>query len=119
VAALASGRRLFLVISNYRAQTQPGVLYRIYLDLPPGATPQVAERHYVGSINFFNASGRRAHFGRDAGTGNRISFDVTDMARQLRAEGRLGDEPHVVIVPVGRPAAEASPVIGDISLVEQ
>jgi tyrosinase len=114
VDALAGGRRLYLVVNDLQTEHQPGIIYRVFLELPEGASREVAERHLAGTINFFNAG---ASHGSSAG--RRFSFDVTELARRLRAEGKLGDEPHVTIVPIGKPASDAKPLIGGFSLVEQ
>ena len=110
-------RRVFLVLKNVRAKAQPGVIYHVYLDLPPGTTGQAAQRHYIGPLNFFDAvpqRGHAAHF-----TGRTSKFDVTDIAARLRSAGKLSASPSVTIAPAGQPAAAAEPVIGEISLVEQ
>jgi hypothetical protein len=69
-------------------------------------------------MNFFDAV---PHSGHEPTTmsGKSKSFDVTAVVRRLRAEGRAGTAPSVTIVPAGRPASQARPVIGDISLVGQ
>lgn len=116
IEALGDEKKLYLVINNYRAEAQPGVLYHVYLDLPSGPSDQHREGHYVGTLSFFNAVPHSGHQAA-AMTGRRRSFDVTDVVRRLRSEGRAGTAPSVTIVPAGRPASEARPVIGDISLV--
>jgi tyrosinase len=115
IEALGDEKKLYLVVNNYRAEAQPGVLYHVYLDLPSGPSDQHREGHYVGTISFFNAVPHAGH----QMTGKRRSFDVTDVVQRLRSEGRAGTTPSVTIVPAGRPASEARPVIGDISLVGQ
>jgi hypothetical protein len=109
-SALATdpGRRLHLVVRGLRAETQPGVLYHLYLDLPPGTKPSGDDPRYLGSINFFNA-----HAGQPA----LFSFDVTDVVRNLRERRLLRPETTITIIPMDTP--EASVVIGAIELVEQ
>lgn len=109
-------RRLYLVLRDYRANAQPGILYHVFLALPPGTAGQAAEQHYVGTLNFFNAVPHRHGHDEVART---ASFDVTDLAERLRAAGRLPEHPSVTIAPVGQPASMAQPVIGGISLIEQ
>ena len=48
-----------------------------------------------------------------------ISFDATEVVRELRDKKLLGATPAVTIVPIGRPAAAAKPVVEEISLVEE
>lgn len=110
-------RRTFLVLRNYRANVQPGVIYHLYLALPPGRSGQAAERHYVGPLSFFDAVPHAGHGGNFIGKTAR--FDVTDVAARLRAAGQLEGTPSVTIAPAGQPVAAAQPVIGEISLVEQ
>ena len=44
---------------------------------------------------------------------------MTDLFGTLNRAGRLGERVSVTIVPNGEPAADAKPVIGEISFVEQ
>jgi tyrosinase len=117
VEAAPAERQIHLVIRNYRTDAQPGVIYNVYLDLPASGEAGSGEGHYVGSINFFGAARHDGHEGHEAATS--ISFDVTDLAQRLRAEGSLSDTPTVTIVPDGQPVADAKPVVGEIALVEQ
>lgn len=112
------GLRTYVKIEDLAAQAQPGVVYNVYLGLPEGADPAESDRHLVGTINFFGAvphgdEGHGAH--AEAMAERFVSFDVTEVARQL------GDDaaPSVTIAPVGQPAAEARPVLGRVSLVDQ
>lgn len=114
----ASGARTYLVLRNYRANVQPGVIYHVYLGLPPGTAGAAAQRHYVGPLNFFDAVPIRGH-GHGAFQGKTARFDVTGVAARLRAAGLLGDSPSVTIAPAGQPASAAQPVIGEITLVEE
>jgi hypothetical protein len=109
VKALKPGGRLHLVLHGLGTDTPPGVLYGVYLDLPPMATPEQKRSHAVGAINFFNFVGRE---------GEAVSLDVTGVARRLHAEGKLRDRPVITIAPVGKPAAEARPVVSEIRLIE-
>jgi tyrosinase len=123
VAALGPTRQLYLVAKGVHAESQPGVLYHLYLDPPPGRrlTPGRGNPYYVGTINFFDAG---AHAGRHEGHSGSgevtksFSLNVTRVARNLQARRRLSPKPGLMIAPVGQPAEEAKPVIGEISLVE-
>jgi subtilisin family serine protease/outer membrane protein OmpA-like peptidoglycan-associated protein len=110
-------RRVYLVLRNYRANVQPGVIYHVYLGLPPGVTGQAAQRHYVGPISFFDAVPLAGH--DDSFVGRTARFDVTAIATRLRGSGHLGASPSVTIAPAGEPASNARPLIGEISLVEE
>lgn len=111
-----SGRKLYLVLANYRAEGPPGVVYRVYLELPANATAEVARRHYVGTFNFFDAVPH--HSGAQA-PGQTYSFDITALAERLAPHGGVSRTPNVTIVPSGRPLSDARPVIGEISIVER
>jgi len=110
-------RRLYLILRGLRASQPPGVLYHLYLNLPPGATPAGEDPRHAGIINFYAAQTG------DAATAdsNRMfySFDVTEVARALRARGQLGGPITVTFYPVGSPDPGAKAVISRIELVEQ
>jgi tyrosinase len=118
VDALPIEKQLYLTIRNYRADQQPGVIYDIYLDLPPAGAPNGGEGHYVGSLNFF---GVVPHDGHESHTASAavMTFDITDLSRRLKSEGQLTNTPTVTIVPAGAPAEDSKPVIGEITIVEQ
>ena len=118
LSALPDNRRVYLVISDFKADAQPETLYRVYLDLPDSPPSDPVNSHYVGSFNFFAA----VPHGDDhdhADTARSISFDITDVAANLDASGLLKAEHAVTIVPAKTPNAEAKPVVGNISFVEQ
>ena len=111
------GRRIYLVLRNYRTNVQPGILYHVYLSLPPGTRGAAAQRHYVGPLSFFDAVPVPGHAGQFGGKTRR--FDVTALAQRLRAAGLLDDNPSVTIAPAGEPASAAQPVIGEIAFIEE
>jgi hypothetical protein len=47
-----------------------------------------------------------------------VSFDITDIARKVLADGQNNQKPTMTIISAGQPAAAAKPVVGAISLVE-
>lgn len=123
VRTLGKGRRLFLVLRNLRANVQPGVLYRLFLELPSSASARAANNHKLGVINFFDAV---EHDSEHTGAGMSMtspdkffSFDITDVAKRLLARRLLTAEPRLTIVPADEPDAAARPVIGEVTLVEQ
>jgi tyrosinase len=120
IAAAPPERQIHLVIRGYRAEAQPGVTYDVYLDLPATGAAGAGEGHYVGTLNFFGVVPHDGHEGHGAtASPAAISFDVTELAKRLKAEGELSDTPTVTIVPAGEPATDAKPVVGEIALVEQ
>ena len=118
LSALPENRRLYLVINNIKAEAQPETLYRVYLDLPEGTSPSdPINSNYVGSFNFFDAV---PHGDDHSGHASKpVSFDITNVASNLDARGLLKADHTVTIVPSDEPAADAKPVVGDISFVEQ
>jgi len=118
LSALPENRRLYLVISNIKADAPPETVYRVYVDLPEGTPPSdPINSNYVGSFNFFDAV---PHGDDHSQHGSKpVSFDVTNVVANLDARGLLKADHTVTIVPSGEPAADAKPVVGDISFVEQ
>jgi hypothetical protein len=114
VDALAAGRRLVLVVSDLRADGQPGAGYRVYLDLPRDAKTSGRERHFAGDINFYNAL-----IGGVGSADSRFSFDITEVARFLRKQKQLCEPTTVTFIPDGRPAAKANAVVRRVEIVEQ
>jgi tyrosinase len=124
VKALPEGRRLYLLVRDLRTDEQPGVLYHVYLELPEKAAPEQSEAHHVGVLNFFHAhpagNGGHAHGDAAGSKSDRFyRFDITDLAKTLQSKGSLSERPTVTIAPAGRPAAEAKPLVGEITLIEE
>jgi tyrosinase len=113
--ALPDGQHLFLVAGDLRADEQPGVVYQVYLDLPrDGKASDRGERH-VGYVNFYNAQ-----VGSVRGSAeNELTFDVTDVVKNLRKRGQLPDSTTVTFVPDGKAAARAGAVIGRLEILAQ
>ena len=120
VKAMPKDKHLYLIVKNLKADAPPGVLYQLYLDLPPDTQGEKAAPHLVGSLNFFDAvkHGNGGHAMKE-GKEPFFSFDITSIARQLQASNLLAEQPVLTIAPVGQPAETANPVIADISIVEQ
>ncbi|MEN3331857.1 MAG: hypothetical protein V7641_1222 [Blastocatellia bacterium] len=121
IKSLKAERHIFLVLRNLRAQAQPGVLYDVYFDMPPDTPADRRSSYFVGKLHFFNAVSHGAHSGDTSAnaTPRFFSFDVTPLVKNLAKQNKLSAKPAVSIVPAGQPKAEASPVIGEISLEEQ
>jgi hypothetical protein len=114
VPAPKPGQKVFLVLNDLSTDIQPGVLYQIYLEAPrKGGAP---EAFTIGTLNFFAAM--PAMPGMKMASRAR-SYDITDLAAQLAAQGRLESSPALSFVPLGSPAAEAQPLIGSVSLAIQ
>jgi tyrosinase len=121
VKELKTGKHLYAVAKNLRADVQPGVVYHVYFDLPPGTQPKPGKRdpHYVGTLNFFDASGEHMAGAESMGEIKFRSFDVTSVAKRLNATKKLSEKPGLTIAPANEPEAGAKPVIGELSVVEQ
>jgi hypothetical protein len=117
VPATTTTKRIYIVLKNLRAVKQPGVLYHLYLDLPPETKPSKDDARYIGTLNFFNRAGGGG-FGAPK-TSSFDSYDITAAARNLQARNLLYEDTTITIIPAGEPDAEARPTIGLIELVEQ
>ena len=116
---VSATKRWYLMLRGLHAATQPGVLYAVYLDLPANASPAQYADHLVGTINFFDAVPHPGHESATVDKTRFVSFDASEVVRTLREKKLLTATPAVTIVPIGRPAADAKPVVEEISLVEQ
>ena len=117
IEVLKPCQRIYIVLKNLRAVKQPGVLYHLYLDLPPETKPSKDDARYIGTLNFFNRAGGGG-FGAPK-TSSFDSYDITAAARNLQARNLLYEDTTITIIPAGEPDAEARPTIGLIELVEQ
>jgi len=119
IGTLARGRHIYLVVRDLQIVGQPGVLFRLYLDLAAGAKPVRTDPHYVGALNFYNA----AEAGRFDVPNEKnpmfVSYDITRVLRNLRAQKLLSDQTTLTIIPSGTPAIQSDPRIGRIEIVEQ
>lgn len=115
--ALEKEERVALILRGLRAQKPPGVLYHLYLDLPPGATPTPGDPHLVGVVNFFNAVTPPGAAPPPDEHAAFDSYDVTEIARSLHAMKRLSDQTTIAIVPVGTPVTGAKATISRVELV--
>jgi hypothetical protein len=96
----------YLVLQNIFAESQPGVGYDVYLDLPPGrAPPGRSDVHYVGTIHFFDTAPDHRREER---------LNITDSLKALAAEGQLSAPPSVTVVPAA--TAEGDSQIGSVAI---
>lgn len=124
---LAAGlRRRYLVMRGLTASEQPGVLYSVYIDLPPGTTPAANDPRRIGSVNFFAARPAGAANGPDAASRfNRdadklfFSFDLTATVDVLRRRGLLLPRSMVTFIPDGLPQPGARVIVGGLEIVDQ
>jgi tyrosinase len=124
LASKTPSKRIYVVLRQIRADAQPGVLYRVYLDLPDHPSKQQRADHSIGTINFFSfvrhGHAAPAKHGNPSRAKERfVSFDVTSKIRALHSSRVLRAKPIITIVPVGKPANHANPAIGKVELVMQ
>jgi hypothetical protein len=119
IGTLARGRHIYLVVRDLQVVGQPGVLFRLYLDLPSDAKPIRTDPHYVGSLNFYNAAEAGRFNVPNEKSPMFVSYDITRVLRNLRAQKLLTDQTTLTIIPSGTPAIQSDPRIGRIEIVEQ
>ena len=92
-ATLADGEspRVYLHLDDVRADSAPGTVYGVYVNLADGAAPDDA--HYAGLASFFGIGPADARAARRE-HGYRLSYDITDLVAGLSAQGQW-DETNV------------------------
>jgi tyrosinase len=110
-----SERKVFVVLRDIYAAQPPGSAFGVYINLPAGTTPSPKDPHYVGSINFFNATampGSKGMFMVDT-----YVLDVTEDLKKLSADKGLGEDISVTVAPFGKVNAAAAAKVGRIEFV--
>ena len=116
--SLGRDENIYLVVKDLATQEQPGVVFDIYLDLPPGSAPAKDSANFVGTINFYAAA--RPSGPEGAPPSGFRSFNVTSLLQNLQKQNQLSDPTVVTVIPrSGRANPNAKPVIGKIELVTQ
>ena len=105
------------MLDNIQTNVSPNTLYRVYLGMPAGTVGAAREAYRAGTINFFEAGSHLE--GATNMEPPHYSFDVTELVKRLGSAKAITDEPTVSLVPASKPSAEARPLIGDVSLVQQ
>jgi len=119
IGTLARGRHIYLVVRDLQVVGQPGVLFRLYIDLPSEAKPIRTDTHYIGALNFYNAAEPGRFDTPNEKSPMFVSYDITRVLRNLRAQKLLSDQTILTIIPSGTPATQSDPRIGRIEIVEQ
>lgn len=107
--------KVFVVLRDIYAKEPPGSGFGVYINLPEGTAPTPEDPHYVGSINFFNATvmpGGDGMFMVDT-----YVLDVTQELKKLREAKGLGDDVSVTVAPFGMVAPGSAPKVGRIEFV--
>jgi tyrosinase len=80
--------RVILNIQGIQLEKQPGVYYEVYVNLPPGAAPDFQSIYYAGNLPFFGFEAHADHAGPEGGS---HSFDITALARELKAQNQWNE----------------------------
>jgi Common central domain of tyrosinase/Polyphenol oxidase middle domain len=118
--AASEKEMLLLQLDNVEAERQPGVVWQVFLGLPPNAAPNPDSPFFLGTLALFSAGVRNQQHG-EAKTAHftfRANRAVTEALRMNQGQLRL------VFVPTGplidgkpsRPKVEAPVRIGTINL---
>lgn len=80
-------RRLYLNIEDIEGETNPAIVYGIYLNLPENPDQEAYDRHYLGNLSFFGIEEASAPSDDSHPHGMRASLEAGDLIRVLRDEG--------------------------------
>jgi tyrosinase len=80
-------QRILLSVEDIEAEQNPGTVYGIYVNLPAGASADVAESHHAGNVSFFGVERARNPRGDEHAHGLRVVQDITELTQSLAAEG--------------------------------
>jgi tyrosinase len=114
--SLNPAQHIYLVLRGLRANTQPGVLYHVYIDFADQPAPDLRTAQPVGVFNFFGSAHSEISHESDP---RFLSFEITSLTKGVLQKGHLNGQPNVTISPSNGPLPEAKPVIGELSLVQQ
>ncbi|MFC4604885.1 tyrosinase family protein [Rhodococcus kronopolitis] len=128
-AAAAGFGAVLLTVDELAAECPPGVVYRVYLNVPDPTADALPDHHLAGTFAAFGLDAQPAP-GMSAG-GVGVTFDVTALVQALAAAGAWDPQPLAVTVQAvlpttgtqariaecGRPTATAQPLqIGRLAL---
>ncbi len=89
-------QRILLSVEDIEAEQNPGTVYGIYINLPDGASPDVAEAHHAGNVSFFGVERARNPRGDEHAHSLRVVHDITELTESLSAQGEW-DGRHVEV----------------------
>ena len=132
LADVGEPARVYVNVEGIRGDRNPGLSYAVYVNLPDDRDPGTAERHHVGNLSFFGIErAQDVDVDHPGGHGLRYVFDITELANELREQGRWDPaqvsvtfEPIRPLAPPGaaaeEPAETAPPVqIGRVGIYYQ
>jgi len=84
-------------------EENPGLLYGVYVNLPPGEPAEPESPHYVGALPFFGIETTVPDETQEEAPHRlRYVFDITPTVAELTAQGRWDpDHLHVTFAPIG------------------
>jgi hypothetical protein len=119
IASLKGSRRLYLVFKGLHSDSQPGVTYHLFLDLPENTPPILDDLRHVGILSFFGNVPSREEKSTKVGDNSWRSFEVTELLEKLYARKFLTDSTTITILTFRKPQAGAHPTIDSIALIAQ
>lgn len=113
----ATPARVYLVVEDVEADTNPGIVYAIFANVPDDDDDPTNDAHYVGNLSLFGIESSR-DLDQDHAGGLRFAFDITDLYTELRGQGRWNEEQvTVTFEPLGLvPAGDAEAAEADLEL---
>ena len=89
VADASEPARVYVNVEGIKGKQNPGLSYAVYVNLPDDAHAGTAGHHHVGNLSFFGIErAQDVDVDHPGGHGLRYVFDITELANELRAEGR-------------------------------
>jgi tyrosinase len=109
-AASDAPPHVLLHLDDIEAEQNPGSVYAVYVNLPPGADDEQRAAHHAGNLSFFGIEHANRPPRDEHPHGLRLSMDITELAQRLREQGEWSDDQlQVSLLPVGvRPAPGAT-----------
>jgi hypothetical protein len=110
-------RHVYLLLKGVRAAKQPGVLFHLFLDAPPGPPPGDNDPRQLAVLNFFNVVPPTGLPIRNAGRD--ISYDITQRLQLMKDNDLLTERTTVTIISTGQFPRDAYPMLRRIEIAEQ
>jgi hypothetical protein len=88
--------RIALTLEGIQDTGSPGVIYEVYVNLPPDTEPDYRSEYFVGLIDLFGLTAHPGHRAAD-----RQSFDITPAVRSVQERGEQRGELTITFVAQG------------------
>lgn len=89
----AEPERVYLNVEGVVGDENPGLSYAVHVNLPDDADERTRDSYHVGNVSFFGIElTQNVETDHPAGPGLRFAFDMTELVRQLREQGRWDPE---------------------------